>query len=64
MRKVYEQVRPATLEELDLAISTAHDRMVEYRANNEPALAEQCERAMNRYLDARAERGPAPEPRR
>lgn len=54
MRKLYEEVRPPTLEELDGLITTTKDRMVEYRDKGEPALAEQCERAMNRYLDARA----------
>ena len=54
MRKVYEEVRPPTLEELDSLISTAHQRMVEYRDQGEPGLANQCERSMNRYLDKRA----------
>lgn len=54
MRKIYEEVRPPTLDELDGLITTAHHRMVEYRDNGEPALAEQCEQKMNRLLDKRA----------
>jgi hypothetical protein len=46
--------RTARLQELDAAIHHAYHRMMEYRHYGELPLAERCEDAMNRYLDARA----------
>ncbi len=54
MRKVYEQVRPPTLDELDEAI--AHSAMLEHRASGDTALSALNEQAMNRFLEAREAR--------
>ena len=56
MRKVYEQVRPPTLDELDQAIANARTAMLEHRASGDTALAALNEQAMNRYLEAREAR--------
>lgn len=56
MRKLHYEVRRPTLDELDLSIARAKDDMQAWRAVGGHALAALCEKAMNRFLDARAAR--------
>jgi hypothetical protein len=54
MRKLHYEDRPPTLDELDASVTRARADMLSWLAQGETALAEVCEQAMNRFLEARA----------
>lgn len=54
MRKISYEVRRPTLEELDASAVRAKEDMDAWREAGEHDLASLCEKAMNRFLEARS----------